>query len=176
MDLGIPVLETPRLILRGHKLEDFEPFVAIRRDPLVDRFLQGPATRENIWRRFLGQLVMWAVKGYGTFAVEEKETGEYVGDVGAFDFKRDLPAEYENMPEAGWTISTRFQRKGYATEAARAALAWIDVRLGAPQLFCIMSPDNAASIRVAEKCRFKPRGKTIYKGAPTLIFVRDGRR
>jgi RimJ/RimL family protein N-acetyltransferase len=62
--------------------------------------------------------------------------------------------------------------RGYATEATRAALAWIDARLGNPRMFCIVSPENVASIRVAEKCGFRRWTETTYKDEPTLIFLR----
>ncbi len=173
-DLHIPVLETPRLILRGHRLEDFETSVAIWNDPVVCRYFHGtPMTREDIWGRLLRTFGMWAAFGYGSWAVEEKETGDYVGRVGVAEVKRDLDPALEGMPEAGWALASRVHGKGYATEATRAALAWIDTRLGNRRMFCIIVPENFASIRVAEKCGFQFWKETTYKDEPTLIFLRD---
>ena len=173
-DLNIPVLETPRLILRGHRLEDFEAMVAIWSDPVVRAHFHGrPYSREDIWAQLLRNLGMWAAMGYGLWAVEEKETGAYIGAVGAAEVRRDIDLPLDGMPEAGWTLATRVHGKGLATEATRAALAWTDVRLGHPRMFCIVTPDNVASIRVAEKCCFRPWRETTYKDEPTLIFLRD---
>ena len=173
-ELNIPILSTPRLILRGHKLEDFEKTVEIWSDPVVRRHFHGPAlTREDLWGKFLRLFGMWAVMGYGSWAVEEKETGAYIGIVGVFEVKRDIKPPLEGMPEAGWTLAARCHGKGYATEAAQAALAWTDARLGSPRTFCIIARENAASIRVAEKTGFRPWRETTYKDEPTLIFLRD---
>jgi RimJ/RimL family protein N-acetyltransferase len=173
-DLHIPVLETPRLILRANKFEDFDSMVAIWTDPIVRRHFHGPAlTREDLWSRFLRSFGMWAVMGYGAWAVEEKETASYIGTVGTFEVKRDIDPPLEDMPEAGWTLAPRVHGKGYATEAALAALAWTDAHLNYPPMFCIIAPENVPSIRVAEKCGFRPWRETVYKDEPTLIFLRE---
>lgn len=173
-DLFIPVIETPRLILRGHRLEDFPVMVAIWQDPIVVRHFHGePLSREDIWSRFLRGFGMWLVSGYGLWAVEEKATGAYVGTVGIFEVKRDMKPPIDDMPEAGWTFASRVHGKGYATEAMMAALAWTDAKLGNPRMFCIVAPENAASIRVAEKCGFTPAGETTYKDERTLLFLRQ---
>ena len=174
VDLQIPVLETPRLVLRGHRLEDFEATVAIWSDPVVQRHFHGEAqSREELWGKFLRHFGMWALKGYGLWAVEEKQTGDYIGTVGTFEVKRNIDPPLEDMPEAGWTLAARAHGKGYATEAMRAALAWTEVRLNYPRMFCIIDPANAASLRVAEKCGFKPWREAVYKTVPTLIFLRE---
>lgn len=173
-DIAIPVLETPRLILRGHKLEDFEPMIAIWQDPIVVHHFHGLAlSREDIWGRFLRGFGMWVVNGYGLWAVEEKDSGDYVGTVGTFEVKRDMDPPLEDMPEAGWTFASRVHGRGYATEAMKAALAWTDTKLGNPRMFCIIAPGNTPSIRVAAKCGFKPWYETTYKNDPTLVFLRE---
>jgi RimJ/RimL family protein N-acetyltransferase len=172
--IDIPILSTPRLVLRGHKLEDFETTVAIWTDPVVRRHFHGPAmTREDLWARFLRQFGMWAVMGYGSWAVEEKETGDYIGTVGVFEVKRDIEPSLDGVPEAGWTLAARVHGKGYATEAAQAALAWADAHLNRPRMCCIIAPANTSSVRVAEKCGFRFWQETVYKDAPTLILTRE---
>lgn len=174
IDLHIPVLATPRLILRGHRLEDFEAMVATWNDPVVQTHLHGrPSDREEIWGRLLRQFGCWAALGYGMWAVEEKATGEYIGATGIFEVKRGIDPALEGVPEAGWTLASRVHGRGYATEATQAALAWIDRRLDHRRLFCIVAAANAPSLRVAEKCDFKAWGDTIYKDEPTLILVRE---
>lgn len=174
--LAIPTLETERLILRGARENDFEAMLAMWQDPVVVRHFHGaPMTREECWRRLLRNYGMWALRGYGLFAIEEKASGAYVGTAGAFEVKREMIPPIEDMPEVGWTLAARFHGRGYATEAVRAALAWTDARLGHPEMFCIIAPANEASIRVAEKCGFRRSHETTYEDAPTLVLKRPGK-
>lgn len=169
----VPIIETQRLILRGHTLEDFPQMVDIWSDPVVQKHFHGQSlSREDIWGKLLRQFGMWAALGYGMFAVEEKSSGAYVGMAGTFEVKRDIAVPVEGMPEAGWTFSAKVHGKGYATEAVRAALQWTDEKLHFLPIFCIIAPANAPSIRVAEKCGFERWCETRYKGDPTLVFRR----
>ena len=173
IDLNIPILTTPRLILRGHKLEDLDAMVAIWNDPIVRRFFHSrPNAREDIWAQLLRHFGCWAALGYGMWAIEDRHTGEYVGTGGVFDVKRGIDPALEDIPEAGWTLASRCHGNGLATEAMQAALSWTDAHLG-HRVFCITAPANVASIRVAEKCGFRHWRETIYKEDPTLIFVRE---
>jgi RimJ/RimL family protein N-acetyltransferase len=173
-DLKIPTLETPRLILRGHRIDDFDAMVALYDDPIVMAHIHGQEfTREDRWSRLLRHLGHWAAFGFGLWAIEEKETGAYVGATGAFNLKRDMTPPMEDMPEAGWTLASRVHGRGYATEATLAALAWTDTFLNHPRMFCIIATENRPSIRVAEKCGFRLSGETLYKNEPTLIYLRD---
>ncbi len=169
----IPVLETERLILRGHRLEDFEACVAMWGDAGVTRFIGGkPFTREETWSRLLRYAGHWAHLGFGFWAIEEKASGAFMGELGFAEFKRDIKPSLEGMPEAGWALVAAAHGKGYATEALRAALAWGDKKFAGRTVCCIISPENAASIRVAEKCGFREFARTTYKGSPTVIFKR----
>ena len=116
----------------------------------------------------------WSLLGFGYWAVEEKETGRFVGDVGLSDFRRELPAKlnFSTAPEAGWVLSPAFHGRGYATEAVRAALAWGEAHLGAKRFVCLIHPENIASLRVAEKTGFKPYARTRYKDAPAMLLER----
>ncbi len=173
-DLNIPILETPRLILRAHRREDFESMVSIWQDPIVVEHFHGVAlSREDIWGRFLRGFGMWAVNGFGLWAVEDKATGAYAGTVGAFEVKREMIPPITDMPEAGWTFAARFHGKGYATEAMQAAFQWTDGALPGRAMFCIVAPENKPSIRVAEKCGFRSWYRTAYHEAPTLVFKRE---
>jgi len=72
----VPVIETDRLILRGHKPDGFPAVAAIRADPLVARFTTGkPIKEEEAWSKFLTCLGLWLNLGYGYWAIEEKASG-----------------------------------------------------------------------------------------------------
>ena len=169
----VPVLETERLTLRGHRLDDFSASAAMWADPNVTRHIGGhPLTEEEAWTKFLRYVGHWALLGFGYWVVEEKATGHFVGEIGFADYKRDLEPSLDDKPESGWVLDPRFHGKGYATEAVRAAMAWGDAHFGAAQTACIIFPENLPSIRVAEKCGYREWQLTTYKGRPTMVFVR----
>jgi RimJ/RimL family protein N-acetyltransferase len=170
---AVPVLETARLRLRAHRIEDHAARTAILSDPEVTRYLGGrPLTGEEVWRRLLQFIGLWNLLGYGYWAVEEKDTGLYVGDIGFADFHRDMQPSLVDMLEFGWVLATHAHGKGYASEAVAAATAWGAQYFGALRAVCIISPENLASIRVAEKAGFRLWQETTYHDAPTLVFSR----
>jgi len=170
-----PVIETPRLILRGYVVEDFPHVVASWADPEVVRYIGGrPSTAEESWARFLRNIALWPMLGYGYWAATEKSTGRYIGDVGFADFKRDIQPSIEGVPEIGWVLASWAHGVGYATEAARAAIAWLEGTLGPQRIVCIINDGNRSSIRVAEKLGFTEFARCEYKGARVVMFERGG--
>jgi RimJ/RimL family protein N-acetyltransferase len=171
--VDIPVLESERLRLRGHRPGDYGDSAALWGDSEVTRYVGGrPLTTEEVWARLLRYVGHWAWMEYGLWAVEEKVTGKFVGEVGFANHKRDIQPSLGDMPELGWVLATDFHGKGYATEAVRAATIWGDERFRGQRTACIIHPENARSIRVAEKCGFKELGRATYRGEPTLVFAR----
>jgi RimJ/RimL family protein N-acetyltransferase len=175
----VPVLTTARLTLRGHRLEDFEPVAAMWGNALVTRHIGGrPSTREESWARLLRYIGHWAALDFGFWAVTETASGRFLGEAGLADFKRDIawPADFPMdgpfMPEIGWAFDPTHHGKGYATEAVSAITAWADRRFAGSRSLCLIDPDNAASLRVAEKCGYAQIGATEYKGGPTLVLLR----
>ena len=72
----------------------------------------------------------------------------------------------------GWIFAREAQGRGYAIEAVQAALSWADEILRAPEITAIISPDNAPSIRVAEKAGFADRSEARYRDEMILLFRR----
>jgi RimJ/RimL family protein N-acetyltransferase len=170
----VPILETSRLRLRGHRLDDFVHSAAMWADAVVTRFIGGqPLTEEEAWTKFLRYAGHWALLGFGYWVVEEKAAGTFVGEIGFADFKRDVQPSLKGVPEIGWVLASQAHGKGYATEAVRAAVAWGDAHFQSPRTACIIAPENLASIRVAVKCGYKGPQRAFYKGKPTLMYVRD---
>jgi RimJ/RimL family protein N-acetyltransferase len=168
-----PVIETPRLRLRGFRGSDLDPQLAAMSDPDVVRHLGGsPFSREDTWRKILASPGLWAMLGYGYWVVERREDGAYLGQVGFADFKRDMAPSIEGIPEMGWIMGRALQGQGFATEAVLGALAWADEALGKREFVAIISHDNVPSIRVAEKGGFSLREDAVYKGEPILLFRR----
>ena len=168
----IPVLETERLILRGHTRADFDAHAAIWADPSVTRYIGGkPSTREESWGRFLRLAGLWPTLGCGYWAVFEKASGRLAAETGFADFKRELTPSFEGAPEQGWVVAPWAQGKGYATEAALASLAWADKTLPG-DFVCLIDVDNAPSLRVAEKLGYREFARAPYKDDPSVLLRR----
>jgi RimJ/RimL family protein N-acetyltransferase len=171
--LSTPILETPRLTLRGHRLDDFAALVAMWADPAVTRYISGqPSSEQQSWARLLTYAGHWALMGFGYWAIEERSTGAFVGDLGFADWNRELEPSIRGIPEAGWVLVPAAHGKGYATEALGAATAWADAHFGAARTVCIINPGNQPSIRVASKCGYREVTHAQYKGEPTILFSR----
>lgn len=171
-----PIVETPRLILRGFRIEDFPNVAATWADPEVVRYVNAgrPFTEEQTWSRFLRNVALWPMLGYGYWAATEKSTGRYVGDVGFADFKREIEPSLKGVPEIGWVLARWSHGRGYATEAAGAAIAWLESTLEPQRTACIISPENLASLRVAEKLGYREFTRSEYRSAPIVMFERGG--
>ena len=170
----VPVIETERLLLRGHTLDDFDDSAALWADPEVTRFIGGePQTREEAWTRLLRYVGHWSVMGFGYWVVTDREAGRFAGEIGFAEFRRAIDPPIEGMPEMGWVLAGWARGRGFATEAVRAALDWSTAHFGPDQrTVCLIAPGNVASIRVAEKCGYARTGEADFHGHPTLVFAR----
>jgi RimJ/RimL family protein N-acetyltransferase len=169
----IPTLETERLILRPHRLDDFDAYVEMWADPDVVRFITGkPNDRETTWWRLVRHAGHWEHMGFGFFAIEEKATGAFVGEGGFMEARRTLDPSIEGSLEAGWALMPTGQGWGYATEAMSAAIAWADGALPGKRMTCIIVPDNLPSIRVAKRLGFEELVRTTYQDSTIAIFER----
>lgn len=143
--MDIPILETGRLRLRPFRESDFESYAGMCADPEVMRYLTGvPLSRMDAWRHLAIVVGHWHLRGYGMWAVEEKETGSFVGRIGFYN-----PDGWPGF-ELGWTIVRSRWGRGYATEGARAALAHAFTAMDRDHVISVILPENRASIRVAE--------------------------
>ena len=173
MTASVPVIETPRLVLRGHRLDDFDAHAALWADPVVTRFIGGvPQTREQAWVRLLRHMGMWQALGFGFWAVTDRQTGRLLGEAGFHDLKRDLTPSLEGTLEAGWGFVPEVHGKGIATETVSAVIAWGEANRPGMRMTCLIDPANTASLRVAGKNGFREFGRTTYHGAPTILFER----
>jgi RimJ/RimL family protein N-acetyltransferase len=175
MDLPVRpvILQTARLRLRPQQGGDLADSLSLWSSPEVVRHISGkPSNREETWARLLRNVGHWALIGYGPWAVERRDTGAYIGEVGLFNLERDLEPGFDGLPEIGWVLCPAAHGQGFATEAVRAALAWADAHLDHPGTACIIAPDNAASIRVALKNGFREKLTTTYRDSLTLMFER----
>ena len=168
-----PVIETERLILRAHSTDDFASCAKLWGSAKVTRFIGGsPRPPQDAWFRILRYAGHWTLLGYGFWAITDKASGRFLGEGGFSDFRRGLAA-LEDIPEMGWALMPSAWGKGIAKEAVMAFARWGDDNLGVVETGCIISPDNGASIRVAEICGFSAVAEITYDGSPTTIFKRE---
>lgn len=167
-------VETARLILRPYEERDFDALWALSAHPATFRFSErGPMSSDEAWSRLLRHVGHWALAGYGVFAVEEKETGRFIGEAGLCDFRRGLGPKFDGVPEMTWSIAAELQGLGLATEAAEAALLWTEARVPARRTVCLIHEKNLASLRVAEKLGYRPFERGSYKGYASVLLERE---
>ena len=168
-----PALETARLILRQNRLSDLEDRIAITDDPDFMRFVGGVYDRQENWARLMRYIGHWACLGFGLFAVEEKGTGRYVGNVGLARFERGLGEDFDPFPEGAWMVAQWAEGQGYATEAMSAALDWYDRQFGPGRQVCIIDPANRASLRLAGKLGFRRYREGMNRGHTVFLHERN---
>ena len=168
-----PILETDRLVLRGHRADDHGDCAGLWADERVTRFIGGvPASSQEAWFRLLRYAGHWALLGHGYWVIEEKASGRYAGEIGFSVSRRDIQPSLAGKPECGWALFPWAQGQGYASEALARVLLWGDGAFGGRTTCCIISPDNAPSLRVAGKNGYREVARTVYGGAPIIIFER----
>ncbi|VFS53545.1 Acetyltransferase (GNAT) family [Moellerella wisconsensis] len=119
----------------------------------------------------LSYLGLWSMLGYGYWAIKEKSTGRYVGDLGFADFHRDIEPSTRYIPEAGWALASWAQGKGYATEALLAAIHWLQNTREITSCLCLIEPDNLPSIKLAKRVGFKKSHTLRLNGELTELFI-----
>jgi len=149
---GIEV-ETARLVLRLPRIGDFDAYAELQADEDAARYIGGRLERAPAWRKFLQMPGAWMLQGFAMFAVEEKASGRWIGQVG--------PWKPEGWPgtEVGWAFHRAAWGRGYATEAAIAAIDWSFANLGWTEVIHSIHPDNHASQKLAQRLGSRNRGR-----------------
>jgi RimJ/RimL family protein N-acetyltransferase len=146
----VPVaLRTPRLLLREWRDEDREPFAAMSADTAVMEHLVPFPDRAAMDAWVAAARAHWGEHGFGQWVVEIPGEAPFVGVVGLSRLRWALP--FAPAVEAAWRIARLFWGKGYATEAAGAAVNDGFSRLGLDEIVAFTVPQNRASRRVMER-------------------------
>lgn len=144
-----PELRTDRLLLRGWRDADREPFATLNADPAVVEFLNGPLTRDQSDAMVDRIEASWAGKGYGLWAVQVVDGPEFIGYVGLWDALFEAP--FTPAIEVGWRLARSAWGRGYASEAARAAVGYGYGTLGLPEVLSFTAATNLRSRAVMER-------------------------
>ncbi|CTQ48151.1 GNAT family N-acetyltransferase [Jannaschia donghaensis] len=151
----VPVLTTPRLVLRAPRLADFDALHSITgSDRAV--FEGGPSTEAQSWSDFCSMTATWMLRGHGMWTVQTR-----ADDVAGFVLIGCEPGDREH--ELGWLLVDAFEGIGLAQEAARAARAYAWDQLSVPSLVSYIAPGHTRSERLAARLGAIPDG-TIYDG------------
>jgi RimJ/RimL family protein N-acetyltransferase len=140
----LPVIETARLRLRAPRLSDFDAWAEIFTGP-AGPHLGGPFDRDDAFTEFAATCGLWLLRGHGVWTVEPKTDGDVLGFV-LIGFEPG-----DQVPELGYLFRPAVEGRGYATEAARALRDHAVGPMGLKDLVSYIDPENARSIRVAER-------------------------
>jgi RimJ/RimL family protein N-acetyltransferase len=159
-------LTTERLLLRQFRNDDFDAYAEMCGDPEVMRYIGPgqPQSRLEAWRSLAAMVGHWHLRGYGMWAVEERASGAMIGRVGCF-----FPEGWPGF-EVGWALRRAWWGRGFATEAARVALSHAFLLLDQPHVVSLIHPNNAASIRVAQRLGERLEGRTELLGNEALVY------
>lgn len=164
-----PVIETERLLLRPWRASDVADNTKMLSDPETARFItpdHQPVTSElKGWRNAAVISGHWALHGFGMFAVEEKSSTRYIGRVGPYH-----PPEWPGF-EVGWGIAKEYRGRGYAVEAARAAIDWVFCNFAVDRIIHCIDPANVASQAVAQRLGAVNEGPGELEGDVVDIWV-----
>jgi RimJ/RimL family protein N-acetyltransferase len=165
------IARTKRLIVRTFVEADREPLIALACDPLVMRFIGrsaggfGERTRVEAETMFERLLERGRTRPYAMWAVSELNSEALIGWCGL----QDLPGSDE--VEIGWILDARYWGRGYATEAARAVLAYGFERVPLETIVAVAMPQNVKSTNVMRRLGMRDCGLATFYGK-TLAYFR----
>ena len=146
-------LHTPRLILRSWRDLDLAPFAAQNANPGVMAYFERPLTTEESQAAITRYTNRQAADGFAMWAVERKQDQTLIGIAGIQRILFEAP--FTPAVEIGWRLTPEAWGQGYATEAARAALAYGFTAHNLSEIVAIAVPANSRSLAVMERIGMK---------------------
>jgi len=166
MTEAAPLLETPRLRLRPFRADDWPAYAAMCADAEVMRHIGNGQVQsaEDAWRSMAVFLGHWALRGYGMWALEHRDSGALLGRVGYID-----PPGWPGF-ELGWLLARPHWGHGYAREAAAVALRHAFEVLQRDHVISLIRPGNTRSVAVAEAIGEALHGSIELMGGEALVY------
>lgn len=155
-------IRTERLLLRRSQIEDLEAFSSFLTDPAAVHYMAF--TEEQKTPKGAEQMLQWVIDAYDSkepifsLTIADPTTNRYLGSCG-------LHPDSGGGLEIYYTVIPSEQRRGIATEAAKAIVLHAIVELGATRLVAYVVPENKASVRVAQKLGFVDDGPAVRDAA-----------
>ena len=163
---------TPRLLMRGFTDADRVPFARMNADPVVMEHFVRPRTPEET-DAFVDRITAhWDEHGWGLWALERRDTGEFIGYTGLWPVR--FEAAFSPKVEVGWRLAAAHWGRGFATEAAGAAVDHAFTVLGWPEVVSFTAEANVRSRAVMERIgmRREPQWDFEHPGVPVGHPVR----
>ena len=155
---------TERLILRRWKEADRAPFAELNGDPETLVFFPSTLSREES-DEFVDRIeARFERVGYGLWALEVKQTGEFIGFTGLAPLREDVPNG--GGMEIGWRLVRPAWHHGYATEAAQAARDVAFAGVGLPELWSMTAVLNTPSQAVMRRIGMTEAVRFDHPGVP----------
>jgi RimJ/RimL family protein N-acetyltransferase len=158
--------ESPRLRLIAWRECHIAPFIAMNSDPEVMRYFPSLISEEQSRASVDYWLSQFSERGWSNWAVELKDTDEFIGFVGLWVPKQELP--FSPCVEIGWRLARRFWGQGYATEGARASLRVGFETLGLAEIVSYTALSNRPSRAVMERIGMHDTGEEFDHPAVPL--------
>lgn len=160
------ILTTDRLALRELRPDDVDALLEIMGDRIAMRYYPAPFDRDAVARWIALSRSSYEANGFGLWAVVRRSDGRFLGDCGVIL----QSVEGRTIPEVGYHIVREEQGRGYATEAARACVAWVFAQTDHDTVCSIVHPDNAPSRAVAAKIHRQMREFTWTKRRRMCLY------
>src|SRR5690625_1884243 len=146
-------IKTKRLILRDWKESDIPEFIALNMDKDVRRYFPNTATPEESREFILNAQRDIDARGFGLFAVERRDTKEFIGFTGIQVWEEDGPLKLHFLPsiEIGWRLAKRHWNQGFATEAARGVVKFAEHNTDIREIYAYTASINYPSINIMLK-------------------------
>jgi ribosomal-protein-alanine N-acetyltransferase len=154
---------------RAPVAEDRDAYLSVFMDPAIEEWLRPaplpPFREEELAGMLEDDVEHWRRHGFGPWALVDPDTDELVGRGGL----RWTTVEERLAVELPWTVGSRYQSRGIATEAATLAIGWA-AELRIQEVVALVLPQNSASRRVAEKAGMERSGEVEHAGLPHLLY------
>ena len=163
----IPTIETDRLRLTALTEAHFDDYATMLADPESTQWVGDgqPLDRTNAWRSLAMLLGHWQLRGCGMWALELKETGDFIGRAGLLN-----PEGWPDL-ELGWMLKPEYRHHGYATEAGTAVLQFAWKHLQAKRVISLVRVGNEVSDRLAERLGGEHIEDMEFYGSSRHVFA-----
>lgn len=162
--MDIPIIKTERLLLRSFKMDDLDGYAKICTDSESMKFIGNTLNYEQTLENMAVIQGHWMLRGYGIWAMECGQTGDFVGRAGLLNLY--------GWPgiEVCWALSPDHRGKGYASEAVKAAIDWTFNHKVTDRLISLIHPRNVKSTAVAERVGESFKEQIAFKGNPANVY------
>lgn len=160
------ITETERLVFRQFTHRDIDDLFCLLSDPIVMKFCSGPLTLADSQRWLATAIACYEKFGYDYWAVNEKNTGDFVGQMGIL--KQDI--DDKQVECLAFMLNQKYWNKGYASEGAMACIRYAFISLKLENIVATVEPGNSQSISVLRKIGMKHHEEKIYTGRRVHVY------